>query len=596
MLINKLIFYFSAGALLLLPAVSSPDVSKMADTKHNLSFSGPGPIKSSTESRICVFCHTPHSATPATPLWNKELRPQNYTTYENSPTLRTPQPLPQPTGSTKLCLSCHDGTIALGTVASGANLGLNTSLSPGNPAYFGLDLSTHHPVSFLYSSSLPNPGLVDFGTVKSSLLFEGAGFLQCNTCHDPHDDSRGMFLVMDNRFSALCLTCHIIFNWSGSAHATSSAPVAGILPVPPKTRPNWSTVAEWGCEVCHEPHFALAVPLLNYASEEYCLNCHSDMGPFPHAQSLSEQRTGLQKRLKSSYSAGKGADIKGQMRKRYGHHLQIGGGITPTRLARGRLRVMDGTVKCADCHNPHTVNRQTASAPDVSGMTRGVSGVDRDGMQKTFANYEYELCFKCHEDSIPRGRRVVESNLRLAFYPGNPSYHPVIEMGKGFNVPSLVSRKESFSADSRLIYCTDCHRDDSGVSRGPHGSSFPAILGERYETADHTTESYQSYALCYSCHDRNSILRDDSFRRARNSRGGHSGHLAAGAPCSACHDPHGVVDDRMSGSHTHLINFDKRIVSPMPRTADPFFTDTGTFSGSCTLVCHGKTHTNESYP
>jgi hypothetical protein len=146
-----------------------------------------------------------------------------------------------------------------------------------------------------------------------------------------------------------------------------------------------------------------------------------------------------------------------------------------------------------------------------------------------------------------------------------------------------------------MITCTDCHRDDEGGSKGPHGSSYTPILGERYETADFTPENYQNYALCYRCHDRKSILNDESFGKKIATGGGHSGHLEKGAPCSACHDAHGIVDDGMSGSHTHLINFDTRIVNPKPGNPYPFFTDTGTFSGSCTLVCHGKLHDNLSY-
>ncbi|HXX81833.1 MAG TPA: hypothetical protein VEI46_09800, partial [Thermodesulfovibrionales bacterium] len=81
----------------------------------------------------------------------------------------------------------------------------------------------------------------------------------------------------------------------------------------------------------------------------------------------------------------------------------------------------------------------------------------------------------------------------------------------------------------------------------------------------------------------------------------HSGHLAKGAPCSACHDPHGVyltssLALAATGSHTHLINFDASIVLPKQGSKYPVFIDNGTFSGSCTLVCHGKLHDNLSYP
>jgi len=159
---------------------------------------------------------------------------------------------------------------------------------------------------------------------------------------------------------------------------------------------------------------------------------------------------------------------------------------------------------------------------------------------------------------------------------------------------------------SIMMYCTTCHADDEGGARGPHGSAFPPILKARYDTADNTPESYDHYALCYRCHDRSSILRDASFQRKLIGRktasgGGHSGHLAAGAPCSACHDAHGVNDvmgaaPTRTGSHTHLINFDTRIALPKPGLQYPVFKDNGMFSGSCTLVCHGFVHDTTAYP
>ena len=53
---------------------------------------------------------------------------------------------------------------------------------------------------------------------------------------------------------------------------------------------------------------------------------------------------------------------------------------------------------------------------------------------------------------------------------------------------------------------------------------------------------------------------------------------------------------RPTGDHTHLINFDTRIVAPLPDGLPPSFKDNGSRSGSCTLVCHGVTHTALSYP
>jgi hypothetical protein len=160
-------------------------------------------------------------------------------------------------------------------------------------------------------------------------------------------------------------------------------------------------------------------------------------------------------------------------------------------------------------------------------------------------------------------------------------------------------------SNSSVIYCTDCHSDESEAtggsgSRGPHGSQYAPILNREYETIMGTTENYQSYNLCYRCHSQTSILNDESFKKnAVSAKGGHSGHLGTvvSAPCSVCHDPHGVGDDGgLSGDHSHLINFDIRYVTPLPGNTFPIFTDTGTFSGSCTLVCHGQSHNNTSYP
>src|ERR1019366_6704575 len=179
-----------------------------------------------------------------------------------------------------------------------------------------------------------------------------------------------------------------------------------------------------------------------------------------------------------------------------------------------------------------------AEAPYASGMLRGVSGVDRNGAGIRSATYEYEVCFKCHSDNTPDlnlvPRVLAITNLRLAFDTANPSYHPVVGMGKNLSIPSIPSPFVPTMSPSVVIYCTSCHADDEGGSNGPHGSSFAPILRERYQTTDNTPESYDKYALCYRCHDRSSILSDASFRkktvRTTASGGGHSGHLAAGVP------------------------------------------------------------------
>ena len=592
--------------------LAGPASSDMINTKHNLSVSGPGSLRALTETRICIFCHTPHNATPLSPLWNKDLDPQVYAVYA-SPTLRAGL-IPQPSGPTKLCLSCHDGTIAMGAVLNptgGIGMAGGSTLPPGSLSDFGLDLSGHHPVSFPYHVSLPNAELAS--SPPPELVYGGGDEIHCITCHDPHDDRYGRFLAMDNRYSVLCTTCHQMTGWAASAHATSTASVSGILPRPPKIWPAWTQLNEWGCEACHTPHFApTAEQLLNFTPAPpdpfSCTSagCHSSEPPPLHTPVASGAPASPRS---DSLTVSGRADIAGQTKKVSAHRQAAG--LIPEAL-RGRAGMSRSGVRsvdCADCHNPHVISDLKAKAPYASGMLKGVGGVDRNGAEIPSATYEYEVCFKCHSDYTPDlnyiPRVLVVTNLRLAFDPVNPSYHPVVGQGRSPSIPSIPSSFEPEMNPSEMIYCTSCHSDDEGGSRGPHGSSFAPILKERYETTDNTPEGYDSYALCYRCHERTSILSNASFRRrtlrTTVSGGGHSGHLAAGAPCSACHDPHGVStagapDPEATGSHTHLINFDTRIVLPGAGNPYPVFNDAGTFSGSCTLVCHGVTHDNLAYP
>ena len=173
----------------------------IVNSKHNLSVSSPGTVHATTatETEICVFCHTPHGATTDGPLWNHQMSTATYKPY-SSPTLKAV--VGQPNGSSRLCLSCHDGTIALGSVSSRAGgIAMNTASLP-----LHTDLTADHPVSFVYNSALATAasaypaagGLVDPGipgALPPEVVLDNAGQRQCTTCHDPHNNQYGSFLL-----------------------------------------------------------------------------------------------------------------------------------------------------------------------------------------------------------------------------------------------------------------------------------------------------------------------------------------------------------------------------------------------------------------
>lgn len=600
----KSIVFLAIGACVLVSSGLSAETS-IVNTTHNLSASGPGDVRAMSEDRICIFCHTPHHAEPKTPLWNRSIKEgSTYETYEST-TIGVS--VPQPTGPSRLCLSCHDGTVGLGSVLSRpGGIEMRMELG-GRPSDLGEDLKNDHPFSFSYGEAQPYNNELMPNPPTDLTLYMG-DFIHCSTCHDPHDDSFGMFLRVDNKFSALCEKCHIVAGWPTSSHTVSALTWSGTGedPWPLNERlaeqHKRTTVAENGCENCHTPHNAGGNQrLMNYLSEEQnCIfACHN--GNLPDSQK----------------------NIKIQFDKFYLHPVaqtkidDLSGNFHDPE--EDILTYPNRHVECNDCHDPHSVNAIGASAPQVSGRLINVTGIDIDGFLKNPAQYEYEICFKCHgnlSEITPRvTRHVDQNNTRLEFAPENPSFHPVAAIGKNANVPSLpIHVPGSISLDATMsessyIYCSDCHSSD-GTSKvggtgpnGPHGSVYEGILRERYDMAYGIMESYSAYALCYRCHDRDVVLSDFSFKKnSTSNKGGHSGHMAAGGgtPCSACHDPHGLQLDPLTGDHEHLINFDAAEVDPYTGSY-PFFTDGGLveFTGSCTLICHGVIHDGSatySYP
>jgi len=536
---------------LLVAAMGLPALAGMKGNPHDLS--------ASITSDACRFCHTPHGALPKTPGWSQKLSSAVYKIYQSS---SLEAKIGQPTGPSKLCLSCHDGTVAMTHIKGEGPTGIY--ITPGR-ANLGTDLSDDHPISFVYSNSLSveDSQIRLVSTLPKEIKLDRHGEIQCTTCHDPHDNQYGNFMVMSNLRSAMCTSCHDLDNWLNSSHENSTASMSSSHDKYLRDS-KYTTVADNGCQSCHRSHSAgKPERLLNHAkSEDNCLSCHDG------TVAVTNLRSALSKRSRH--------DVK-----QYNniHDLRESPLSSPRH------------VECVDCHNPHAVQNVDATAPYASGSIRGVTGVTASGSVTQQIQYEYEVCFKCHADN-PTGissnitRQITQTNTRLEFNLTSPSYHPVVGVGVNQNVPSLIPPRTV----NTMIYCTDCHSSDpSSNVKGPHGSNFTPMLAYHYDTNDHTSESEYAYQLCYTCHSRNSILNNESFPKHRE-------HIDDKIPCSACHDSHGIsAAQGTSSANSHLINFDTVIVSPDIDTGRLEFQDTGIFSGSCYLQCHGKNHSSEEY-
>lgn len=212
-----------------------------------------GATNQDVQKRICIFCHHPHNSIAAgtatnsgdmdySPLWNRNMSEVVFTAYTNGfangevvNATSTDKRHDLNAGSnvigpvSLLCMSCHDGVVALsaysqqtGSFVSGSVQGGNSSANnplTGTAAFAG-NLSNHHPMGFNYVAvqgadaeiaDVATP-LVPDGTVRIQDVLYG-GNMECVTCHDVHNTANQAgaerFLWRTNDHSNFCLTCHL---------------------------------------------------------------------------------------------------------------------------------------------------------------------------------------------------------------------------------------------------------------------------------------------------------------------------------------------------------------------------------------------------
>ena len=191
------------------------------DTAHDL-----GDLMGSVHGN-CSICHFQ--------VWKHEM--SAVASYASSATVGTTAP--QPDGTSKKCLSCHDGTVSLNAFTGGpsevdpvtgdlignAGTGTEPPMAPTSPGYLGTDLNHHHPVGIVYGDHLNTSQMVEIGTLNrydvdpGTLLTDGR--VECMTCHDPHtnyqannpDNEAGAHSHVHEwgdflKYNSLCFQCH----------------------------------------------------------------------------------------------------------------------------------------------------------------------------------------------------------------------------------------------------------------------------------------------------------------------------------------------------------------------------------------------------
>lgn len=174
------------------------------------------------QGEICKPCHTPHFGnTEVGYLWARTLSTQSYTLYDGSTS--SPGGADSLDVYSRMCLSCHDGTIALNDFHGGggppvfideaARIGNDGLLSDDHP----IGITAEYPItgsSQFHAPALSPAGVYGFGAgffpEVPLFEFEGEQVVSCSSCHTPHAKAGVPHMLRkDNAGSDLCLTCHI---------------------------------------------------------------------------------------------------------------------------------------------------------------------------------------------------------------------------------------------------------------------------------------------------------------------------------------------------------------------------------------------------
>jgi len=603
--------------LALTPLAAYAQANTIDGSRHDLSVRGPGPVKATSEKEVCRFCHAVHiqDTNSPHPLWNQQLsKATSYSAYTSS-TYR--QRTNEISTRSKLCLSCHDGTVAIGETYSSGKIVVQGALASADK--FGTDLSGNHPFGFTMPA-------VDDGEMKLSLtasppltsdpavkLFDNK--IECVTCHNPHTpnlDTAVEFMVRSNNNSALCTACHdpsrgVLAGWSTGQHAIAANVVTGGAQLP------YSTVAANACVSCHIEHDSLrtGARLLRESEENTCAKCHGGSGNVSPAL----------------------RNISAELSRPFTH--PIGVPVSPAHDPAESLPVTNSRHSaCSDCHNSHAAQATTTVFPPIVEQSlAGVSGINSSGSIVDPAKNQYEICFKCHADSRNKpqsaayavyGREPVRATWSTDPYnvrrdlDSPVTRHNVSQPARPGISPSLRTNMLDLNDNptgrplvaSAYLYCTDCHNNDAArvsggtAPNGPHGSKWthllerqyqenplPGLPGAKFPVIAYTPGVDSPYALCDKCHDLDNKLgllgtgHDTVF-------GKHQIHVVnEGASCSVCHAAHGVQGGTTT-NNKHLMNFDTQIVAPYGKNFQPYI---DTSRRQCFLTCHGVAHNGNSY-
>jgi predicted CXXCH cytochrome family protein len=411
------------GLFLISPSFSWAGI---ANTKHNLSAGGPhaagqtiyakpaveqlglSPETAEGVEEVCIFCHIPHNALPAVPLWNHTVSSSAYTMYKSDYLSRSGYDIPTELGvspsspgyRSRLCLSCHDGTVAIGGIyimkgeilTSPIEMMSGVTTMPSGTGNIGTNLTNDHPVAIKYENKTINFGsgsrTMELNAVAPAInpkpyigvkLYDGTGvggsvkgYVECTSCHDPHTESPKFLVRNDSNLAEsiknICSACHDKTGWGTLGAGVHKSPPSSLFYTDSSVQTYFGTnsMDTLGCMNCHKTHGGSGIPyILKWNEETTCFQgaagsssgapCHGSSPATGGKNIESFISSSLQSRHPATYYSGIHTNLdvlapSGDSGVPSGYYPSAGKGLNWNSYKH---------AECADCHNPHQTQQGT---------------------------------------------------------------------------------------------------------------------------------------------------------------------------------------------------------------------------------------------
>jgi len=373
---------------------------------------------------------------------------------------------------------------------------------------------------------------------------------ECSSCHEQQGEEHAFELSGEG--NDLCYFCHDQFDQKRNQHEA----------------------VEMGCTSCHNPHQSQTESLLEADSvQSLCFACHDESmieRKWVHGPAQTGECMVCHNPHESDNSS---LLIQPPPELCYVCHSE-----TEERMKKKKFIHAPVADTCASCHDPHGEDIKFFLKGEVPQLCYSCHEELKDAMEA--ATFKHEVierdkrCLNCHQHHASNHDSLLNSSTEEICF----SCHDKVIETPTEKLKDMKSWIEEHKYPHGPVLdndCTSCHN--------PHGSTNFRILKESFPQRFYAPFTEDTYALCFSCHDKRLVLYEKTTKRTDFRNGAvnlhylHVNKPVKGRKCTACHEVHAGKDPK------HLA--EKTIFGTWEMPIRFKKTETG---GSCSPGCHKK--------